>query len=233
MTDAIKKHIAQSIPRDLLIDLLDVAASRALEAHRLIHDNTDLTGSSARALEGQARFRLMEKGFQDACEKHGGLRLAGDVIPGPELRCFQPFMRFGSDEPGVVLGLAAMPAKSEIPAKNRSRLAGVAMNCHLSPELNLDGTGARLQPGDIFVLLLFARDPARAGYVEEVAIGVVDATYNSFLFYESVENFIAAYAPDSPVGGPAMIVKLKEVARTFVAPEGVDDGSDSDTRDEA
>lgn len=70
--DEIKARIVSTLPRDLLIDLLDTAVARARQAHELIRDNTDLTGRSARGLEGQARFRLMEKGFQDTCELHGG-----------------------------------------------------------------------------------------------------------------------------------------------------------------
>lgn len=224
--DEIKARIVSTLSRDLLIDLLDTAAARARQAHELIRDNTDLTGRSARGLEGQARFRLMEKGFQDTCELHGGMRLEGDVIPGTDLRYYQPFMRFGADQPGVLLGLASMPAPAELPTKNRSRLAGVTLNYHLTPRLDLEGDGRTAKPGDIFVLFLFARDPSQGGRLEEVAIGVIDTEYQGFLAYETVEAFMGAYAPPStetePTPESQPLVTLKKTPKAFKPPEQPD-----------
>ena len=226
MTDDIKRRLLSALPRHLVIDLLDMAAARTLQAHELIRDGTDLDGRSARALEGQARFRLMEKGFQTVCEGHGGIALEGGVIPNTDLRFFQPFIRFGGAEPGVVLGLASMPARHELPAKNQSRNAGVSLNYHLTPRLDLDDTGPK--PGDIFVLFLVARDPARAGKLEEVAIGIIDAEYASYLFYEPLETFIAGYA-DGGEGGdagdgepPPALVTLKRRRQPYKPPEDPD-----------
>lgn len=227
--DEIKARIVTALSRDLLIDLMDVAEARARKAYELVHNCTDLTGRSARGLEGQARFRLMEKGFQDACERHGAMRLEGDVIPGTDLRCYQPFMRFGSDQPGVLLGLASMAARRELPTKNHSRLAGVILNYQLTPRLDLEGDGRTAKPGDIFVLLLFARDPVQGGRLAEVAMGVVDTEYQGFLVYETVESFIAAFAPSwsgrdlpstpppSPESSSGVVLKL--VPKVFRPPE--------------
>ncbi|MGB3415611.1 MAG: hypothetical protein WBA36_02965 [Mesorhizobium sp.] len=224
--DEIKARIVGTLPRDLLIDLLDAAAARARQAHELIHDNTDLTGRSARALEGQARFRLMEKGFQDTCELHGGMRLEGDLIPGTDLRYYQPFMRFGGDQPGVLLGLASMPEPKELPTKNRSRLAGVTLNYNLAPRLDLEGNGGTAKPGDIFVLFLFARDPSQSGRLQEVAIGIIDAEYQGFLAYETVETFMGAYAPPvtetEAIPESLPLVKLKKAPKAFKSPEQQD-----------
>ena len=226
MADEIKARIVSTLPRDLLIDLLDTAAARARQAHELIRDNTDLTGRSARGLEGQARFRLMEKGFQDTCELHGGMRLEGDVIPGTDLRYYQPLMRFGTEQPGVLLGLASMPAPAGLPTKNRSRLAGVTLNYHLTPRLDLEGDGRTAKPGDIFVLFLFARDPSQGGRLEEVAIGVIDTAYQGFLAYETVETFMGAYAPPStetePTPESQPLVTLKKTPKAFKPPEQPD-----------
>lgn len=224
--DDIKARIVSTLPRDLLIDVLDTAVARARQAHELIRDNTDLSGRSARGLEGQARFRLMEKGFQDTCELHGGMRLDGDVIPGTALRYFQPFMRFGGDQPGVLLGFASMPAPAELPSKNRSRLAGVTLNYRLTPRLDLDGDAQVAKPGDLFVLLLFARDPSQGGRLEEVAIGVIDAEYESFLAYEPIEVLMKAYAAPSSPMEPAPesepLVRLKKSPKAFRPPEQPD-----------
>lgn len=216
--DEIKARIAGVLSRDLLIDLMDMAEARARQAHELIRDNTDLSGRSARGLEGQARFRLMEKGFQDTCELHGGVRLAGDVIPGTEFRFYQPFMRFGA-ESGILLGLASMPEPKELPTKNRSRLAGVSLNVHLTPQLDLEGKGGTVQPGDVFVLFLVARDPSRGGRLQEVAIGVIDAAYRGFLTYEAAETFMGSYALPStemaPIQEGEPLVTLKKAPKVF------------------
>lgn len=231
--DEIKALILSVLSRDLHLDLFDAVSARARQAHELIRDNTDLKGREARGLEGQARFRLMEKGFQDVCEKHGGFRLEGDLIPGNELRTFQPFMRFGGQGAGVILGLASMPAPRELPLKNRSRSAGVTLNYNLAPRLNLEGDGTVAQPGDVFVLLLCARDPLRAGHVEEVAIGVIDSKYKSFLAYEPIQVFLAGYAPPTPPEPPsdgtgAKLVKLKAERKPYRAPEQPDSDEDAD-----
>jgi hypothetical protein len=230
--DEIKARIVSTLPRDLFIDLLDAAEARTRQAHELIRDNTDLTGRSARGLEGQARFRLMEKGFQDTCELHGGMRLEGDVIPGTDLRYYQPFMRFGGDRLGVLLGLASMPEPRELPTKNRSRLAGVTLNYYLTPRLDLEGDGGTAKPGDIFVLFLFARDPSQGGRLREVAIGVIDSEYQGFLAYETVETFMEAYAPPSTETAPAPesppLVTLKKTPKAFRPPEQPDSDEAAD-----
>jgi hypothetical protein len=191
MTDELKRRLVAALPRDLHLDLIDMSVARALKAHEVIRDNTDLTGKSARGAEGQVRFRLMEKGFQDVCELHGGLAIAGGILPGTELHFYQPFLRFEGEHGGVILGLASMPVRREIPQKNQSRLTGVTLNYHLTPRLGLEPSDP--QPGDIFVLFLVARDPARAGKIDEIAIGAIDSNYQTYLFYEPVESFIANY----------------------------------------
>ena len=230
--EEIKARIVEALPRDLVVDLLDTAAARARQAHELVRDNTDLTGRSARGLEGQARFRLMEKGFQDTCELHGGLRLEGDVIPGTDLRYYQPFMRFGGDHPGVLLGLASMAAPGELPSKNLSRRAGVKLNYHLTPRLDLERDGRTAKPGDIFVLLLFARDPSRGGLLQEVAVGVIDSEYQGYLAYDTIEAFMEAYAPTpvkpaQPSESPPLVT-LKKTAKAFRPPEQPDSDEAAD-----
>jgi hypothetical protein len=106
----------------------------------------------------------------------------------------------------------------------------VVLNYVLSPHLDLEGDSATLRPGDIFVLLLFARDPAQAGRVEEVAIGVIDSEYKSFLFYESVEGFLAGYAePDEEpeTEGESILVRLKKTQKRFKPPEDREEDDDA------
>jgi hypothetical protein len=228
MTDEFIQRLVVALPRDLHLDLIDMAVARALKAHEVIRDNTDLTGKSARGAEGQVRFRLMEKGFQDTCELHGGHAIAGGVLPGTELQFYQPFMRFDGEHGGVILGLASMPGRRELPHKNQSRATGVTLNYYLTPRLGLDPSDPR--PGDVFVLFLVARDAAQAGKIDEIAIGAIDSNYETYLFYEPVESIMAHYvtaAPSAPepVGerpSKESLVKLKRGRAAYKPPEARD-----------
>lgn len=229
MIDSVANRLIDTLPRDLLIDLADMGITRARQAHDIIKNQTDLTGKRARGAEGQIRFRIMEQGFEQICESHGGTLLEGGIIEGSDTRIFQPFMRFSKNsEPGIILGLASMPSKGEIPVKNMSRSAGVILNYNLVPRLALDEKDPK--PGDIFVLFLAARDPAKSGLIEEIAVGIIDAGYQDFLFYETMETFIARYAKpettslqhtEKAIQKP--LVKLKRQAFSYIPPEA--DGS--------
>lgn len=223
MTDFIKQRIRSTVSRELLIDLEDRLRAEAIKAMETIRDHAGLDRKRGREAEGQLRFRMMEHGFEQVCALHGGTLLDGGVIPETDLKIFQPFMRFERDGRGIILGLAAMPEAKTVPFKNRSRLAGVSMNYHLSPRLGFDESGPKI--GDIFVLFLVARSREKAGQIEEVAIGVVDSKYESFLFYEPLDRFLSGSAdapPSPPPSGPtppARSVSLKSGVKPFVPPE--------------
>ncbi len=224
MTEAIKHHLRVALHKDLLLDLEDRVRAEAIKAFEMIRDRSGLDKKRGRELEGQARFRMMEQGFEEVCTLHGGHPLEGGVIPNSELKVFQPFMRFEVNEKGIILGLATMPEPKAVPSKNKSRLAGVSLNYDLSPRLDLDGTGSRI--GDIFALLLVSRHREKAGQLEEIAVGVVDSKYESYLFYESLDKFLSGHedapvdqpTPPSPPEAPAT-VSLKKGVKPFVPPE--------------
>lgn len=234
--DELKARIAAALPRDLVIDLMDAAPARALQAFELVRDQTDLCGRKARWMEGFNRYLLMEKGFQDVCELHGGVSLEGDLFPGTDRHCYQPFMRFGPAGSGVILGLASMPEKSCLPTKNRSRSAGVSLNRPSTLRMDLDGDGRVPALGDIFVLLLFARDSSQGGCLEEIAIGVVGADYQDFLVYETAEDFLALYAPSvETVEAPPEIrpaIALRKDPKAFRPPEYPDPDKAATSRDD-
>ena len=226
MTDDLKSRLMARLSRDLLIDLYDMAGAQALKAFEGVRDNFGLDEKRARELVGQARFRMIEKGFVDVCLLHGGQSLPDGIIPGKGVRAFQPFMRFGDEEPSVVLGIASMPMAKDLPNKNQSRGAGVLLNDFLTPRLDLGDVTAK--PGDIFVLFLFARDRAHPGMIEEVAVGVIDAEYKAYLLYEPVDGFLSGYGPmpvpepapeDPGAGGGAPLVRLRPRRKTFTPPE--------------
>jgi hypothetical protein len=227
MTGPIRARLRAVLPRDLFIDLEDRLRAESVKAHEMIRDHSGLTRKRAREAEGQARFRMCEQGFEDVCALEGGHLLEGAVIPMTDLRIHQPFMRFEQDGQGVILALATMPETGSLPARNKSRLAGVSINYNLSLRLDLDGTGPKV--GDIFAVLLVARDRERAGKIEEIALGVIDSSYEGFLYYEALDGFLSdaieAGPDDRPtpptpdVAVPAAHVTLKKLVKRFVPPE--------------
>lgn len=225
MVKLLKKALFKVLHKDLLLDLDDRTTAEALKAFEMVRDRAGLDKKRSRELEGQARFRMMEQGFQEVCELHGGHLLDDGLIPRTDLKIFQPFMRFEAKRQGVILGLAAMPDRKVLPVKNKSRLAAVSLNFNLSPRFDFDGSSAKVS--DIFALFLVSRDHERAGKIEEVAIGVISSNYANFLFYEPVEKFLsgAEVKPTSPAPADsvplkrASTVKLKKKATPFVPPE--------------
>ena len=224
--DPIKPRILPHLFKDLLLDLEDRLRAEALKAFEMIRDHSGLNKKRAREAEGQARFRMMEQGFEEVCKLHGGHLLEGGVMPETELPVFQPFMRFEAEEKGIILGLASIPEPSVLPTKNKSRLAGVTINYDLIPRLDFDGKGPKI--GDIFVLLLVSRDREKPGKIEEIAVGVIDSAYKSFLFYEPLGKFlseksesdtVAPEPPTPPVPLSAPVVSLKKHPTPFVPPE--------------
>lgn len=221
--------LSNFLPKDLLLDLYDMTVVQALEAHNIIRERTNLKGKGARGAEGQLRFRILEQGFKDICEQYGGVLIEdGLTISDTTYRIHQPFMRFSNASKGVILAFASMPAKKEMPNKNKSREAGVKLNYYVSPRLALDGHDT--QPGDIFVLFLAARDSSRAGHIEEVAIGVIESNYESYAFYETIEKFMERYAKPAEVENESKknLVKLKKAQKTYIPPEAPEEKSDEE-----
>lgn len=233
MDDAKLKQILKAVlNRDLLLDLDDAVKARALSAHAMIRDYAELDARRSRQVEGRVRFPMQEQSFQRVCLEHGGIELTMDVLPGTDLKVYQPFMRFtnGAAEHGVILGFAAMPDPSTLPTKNLSRGAAATLNYHLQERLDLDGRGPRV--GDVYVMFLAARDREHAGMVKEVAIGVVDSAYQEFVLYEDVETFIASYSDEARLirasEAEDLALTLRKTPKTFQPPE--DQGVDRDDK---
>lgn len=221
MTD-IHRVITETLPKDLLLDLQDRIAAEALKAHEVVHDNFNLNAQRSRGAVGQLRFRTQEQGFEEVVQKHGGIILDDGVLLGTGLKIFQPFARFAGPSVGVILGFASMPEPRKIPPKNQSRASGVTLNYRIQPRLDLNGAGPQMT--DIFVLFLVARDRRHSGMIEEVAIGVIGSDYKDYLFYKSLDAFLADYdtTPLTPNGGPkehGAAVKLRPHHTRFVPPE--------------
>lgn len=230
-----RRAILDALPKDLLLDLEDRLRAAALKAHELVQRDLPLNAKRSREVEGQIRFRLQEQSYEEVVQLHGGALILDGVMVGTDLKVFQPFARFAGRDVGIILGFAAMPEPRKLPAKNMSRAAGVTLNITLQPSLLDDESTPR--PTDIFVLFLTARDRERAGLIEEIAVGVIGSDYKDYVFYESLEVFLAGYGgdpmtsePDRSADESGKVVKLRDARRLFIPPESVPD-TDVDDRD--
>lgn len=216
----IRRAIIDALPKGLFLDLMDRTAADALKAHEVVRDNFSLSPKRNRGAVGQLRFRVQEQSFEAVVQEHGGVLLEGGVMLNTDLRIFQPFARFAGPEVGVILGFASMPEPRGIPSKNQSRAAGVTANFNLEPRLNLDGNEPRTT--DVFVLFLVARDREHAGLIEEVAVGVIGASYEGYIFYEPLDTFLTEFEVAPPPPSPPDIgatVKLRQHRELYVPPE--------------
>lgn len=220
-------RLVRTLSKDLLLNLEDGLRAEALKAHAIVRDHSGLKNKRrAKGGEGQLRFRMMEERFEEICQTHGGRLLEGGVIPTTDLKVFQPFVRFEAEGQGVILGMASMPEPKTLPSKNQSRASGVILNYYLTPRLELDEAGPKV--GDIFALFLVSRHHEHAGRIEEIAIGVIDSEYESFLFYEPLGKFLSGYGeepstqyqPPTPPASPSSAqITLKKGVTPFVPPE--------------
>ena len=220
----IRRTILDAVPKELWIDLEDRHRAEAFKAHYVVQASIPLNAKRSREVEGQIRFRLQEQGYEEVVQLHGGHLVEDGIMPGTDLRVYQPFARFQGPKVGVILGFAAMPEPRKMPVKNMSRAAGVSLNWILQPSIFDDPKSVRAN--DIFVLFLTARDRKKAGMIEEIAVGVVGADYKDFLFYETLEDFLRGYgesssAPDGPndPDDRGAEVKLRKTRKLFLPQE--------------
>lgn len=227
MKNFVRGRVPPSVFKELFIDLEDRLRAGVLQAHTVIKDGFKMNSARLRRVEGQARFPVMEQAFEEVCALHGGKLLDGAVIPLTDLKVFQPFYRFEFKGQNFILGLASIPEPEALPNKNMSRRAAVSLNYHLTPRLDFDGSCQKI--GDVFILLLVARDRLSAGKIEEIAIGIVDSEYQSYLHYEPLQSFLSGHADGSVSPGPeptppiSSSVRLKTGVTPYVPPEVPDE----------
>lgn len=219
MQDDLLAYIISVLDKDTILDISDSLSAGAQKATD-ITPKFGLTPKRSRIIEGNARFQIMEQEFHETCERHGGDLLPGGLIPGLNLKVFQPFMRFERDGKGLILGLAMMHKPFTLPNENMSRKAGVALNAYLTPSLDLGYAAPKI--GDVFVLFLASKDPKTAGKISTMALGVVDHEYSRYLCYAELADIMALYItpPTAPVEEVAKpVLKVKTIVTPYKAPE--------------
>jgi hypothetical protein len=193
------------VPRQFWADAVAAFVLRTKAANAIIKDNTDLAPRRASKAEGMLRFQSLEQGFETLGGLHAAENLLQKALPGIERPVYQPFQQFDD----VIVGFAMHGESGKLPPRNKSRAAAAQLNFDFTEHLDLD---AHTATDVLFVVLMVTRDKAVAGGIESIEIGVIDPSYDHFLYCERIEAFVAGYeaAPKPPAPATTSLVKLRK-----------------------
>ena len=109
-----------TLTKEFLLSAEDSLRAEAIKARDVIRDHSGLKDRRrARGAEGQLRFRMMEERFEEVCQHFGGRPLEGGVIPGTELKVFQPFCRFETEGQGFKKQISRRRREHQLPPAAR------------------------------------------------------------------------------------------------------------------
>lgn len=198
-------RIRAKVPRQFWADAKAAFVLRTKAANSVIKDNTDLSARRAAKAEGMLRFQSLEQGFETLGSLHAAENLLQKALPGIDSPVYQPFQRFDD----VIVGFAMHTEGGKLPPRNKSRGAGAQLNFDFTEHLELETHKAT---DVLFVVLMAARDKAIAGGIESIELGVIDPSYDHFLYCEKIDVFLAGYeaAPKPPAPDTTPLVKLRK-----------------------
>ena len=161
-----------------------------------------LTGKAAARTVGYATHEITEDRLIQMGVVQGGIVIQGSCFPGTQLRNYQVLVEYGS----IVVGKATIAEVGELPTKNLTRANGVTLNRSYAEQLELpsfsQAVEARVDSSDVpmYVTILTCRDRNNLSGLHEVAVAVIDASFESFIFYDEIDSFIAGYDAASDEG---------------------------------
>lgn len=197
--------IRAKVPKQFWADAVGNFVLRTKSANTIIKDHTDLSPRRAAKAEGTLRFQSLEQGFEALGGLHAAENLLQKALPGIDSPVYQPFQRFHD----VIVGFAMHSESGKLPTHNKSRGAASQLNFDFTAHLELP---SHKPINVLFVVLMVARDKSVAGGIESIELGVIDPSYDHFLYCEKIEAFLAGYAgaprPSAPDSAP--LVKLRK-----------------------
>jgi hypothetical protein len=187
--DRVKRIIREDVDKDKLIDIADLLRSTRKTAGE--HAGAmGLAGRQALRIAGFSAYELQAKLLPELTLGQGGVVIEDDNFPGTELRSFQPICRYGR----VLFGKASIPDAGELPTRNVTRSNGAKVNVLLGSATFLPGLEPAAPTEDVvYVLLLTCRDRNDLARYQHVAIAALEPDFSGFIFYESLDHFIAGY----------------------------------------
>jgi len=149
-----------------------------------------LAGRFALQIAGFGAYAIQNKRLPDLTLLQGGHVIEGQNFPGTELRSYQPICRYGR----VLVGKASIQDPGELPSQNITRANGATVNVKHGSTACFPGFGPKPPVEDvIYALLLTCRDRNDPERYTHVAIAVLEPDFSGFIFYESLDTFIAGY----------------------------------------
>ncbi|MFV0369015.1 MAG: hypothetical protein ACK5KM_11195, partial [Hyphomicrobiaceae bacterium] len=147
--DAVKDIIRSDVSKDLLIDI-DAEARSTRKAAGEAALGMGLVGRDALQIAGFGAHKLFENRLTELWAAAGGEVLVGGLIPGTELRNYQPLCRQGR----VILGKASILDPRELPAKNLTRANAATLNSRYATVSFLPGMEPPAPSEDVISVLL-------------------------------------------------------------------------------
>lgn len=231
--DTVKQILREDVTKDQLIDVADLLRSTRKTAGE--HAGAmGLAGRAALRIAGFSAYEIQTKMLPELTLLQGGIVIEGENFPGTELRSFQPICRYGR----VLFGKASIPDPGELPTQNVTRGNGAKVNVRHGTAEFLPGLAPPAPTEDvIYALLLTCRDRNDPAKYLHVAIAVLEPDFSGFIFYESLDGFIAGYGEGKAGGvthgattGPAptpLGLELKKGVAPFQGSEASGEGSDA------
>lgn len=180
--------IRRAIPKQVMLDHAEipgVARKAAAEKAREL----GLSGRAARRSTGFNAHLVMENLLKDLCERAGGVVIEDRAFPDTELTLHQPLSRYGR----ILLGRATIHERKGMPSANVTRRNGAALNRSLTGDLFDPSTDAS---APFHVLLLTLPDFHDLDKIAATYLAVIAPDFNSFLFVEEIDDFIAGYGDE-------------------------------------
>lgn len=206
----ISSLIRKNVNKDFFIDILD-GGDRAFKSSSAATKALGLTPRRRAKASGWLRYELLEQSLSDMTEMHGGIPLLDGVMPGTELRMYNPCYQFEN----VIVSRASISEPGLLPKKNLTRERGTSVNQFQQFPLELRGPLTPKADKLIFVLILTARKFGDLSSAEEVAIAVIEDGYTQFSLYEPLETFIAGYNNYENISVIEPIIKLRPSSGLF------------------
>lgn len=197
VADAVKRIIREDVKKGELIDAADLLRSTRKTAGE--HASAmGLAGRAALRIAGFGAYEIQTKLLPELTQLQGGVVIEGENFPGTDLRSFQPICRYGR----VMFGKASIPDPGELPTQNVTRGNGAKVNVRHGTAEFLPGLAPPAPTEDVvYVLLLTCRDCNDPEKYQHVAIAALEPDFSGYIFYESLDGFIAGYGEEEAGSG--------------------------------
>ena len=227
MDDIIKQAITDSIPREFLLDFYEKTYTTFQKVDNTIRDEYQLKGSDASWASGLLRFINIQADFKLDAPKYEGIDVSKQYVETlPKMdRIYQPFHLFENKKsgPNVLLGFTSLLKSKQIPKYNLSRQTAIKLNKPIAPNPDLFDSSVpidtTLANETIYVCLCVVRDNRSPASPAEIALGIIDPSYQTYIYYFLLKEILMIYSDKdaNPAQNEKPNLTLKKNALLFGA----------------